>query len=362
MKTIIFNAGSTSIKFKAFENLKETQSAQIDRIGSSIKTHKQALAKLLKQEKIDLTSFEVIGHRIVHGKDKFSKPTLITGQVIKELEDFSDLAPLHNPPQIEIIKQTTAQAKDVKQFAVFDTAFFADLPEIAKVYALPYELYKKGIKKYGFHGISHQYLLGQGIEQAKLDKNNSKVLTIHLGAGCSIAAIKDGKAIDCSLGFTPLEGLIMQTRPGDLDPGIIIYLMENFGYSLGKMKELLNNKSGLLGLTNSKLQDMRDILFMSGEKVEDDNYAPKGFDNCTAEDVESAKLALELFCYRVKKYIGAYTAVLNGVDLIVFGGSIGSGSSVVRDKITKDLGIIKQAKILGIKTNEELEIAKQIEK
>jgi len=362
MKTIIFNVGSTSIKFKTFDQLKETQSAYIDRIGLDVKMHKLALEKLLKQGKIDLNGFDAIGHRIVHGKDKFSKLTLITDNVIKDLEKFSDLAPLHNPPQIEVIKQTIKLAKDIKQYAVFDTAFFADLPEIAKVYALPYELYKKGIKKYGFHGISHQYLLDQGLRESKLDKKNSKVLTIHLGAGCSIAAIKDGKPIDCSLGFTPLQGLIMQTRSGDIDPGIILYLMENQGYSLEKVKELLNHKSGLLGITNGKLQDMRDILFMAGEKVEDDNYSPTGFDNCTAEDVELAKLALELFCYQVKKYIGAYTAILNGVDLIVFSGSIGSGSSVVRDKITKNLDIIKQAPVLAIKTNEELEIAKQIER
>jgi len=363
MKILVFNVGSSSIKFKLFESnkdLKELKKGKIERIGEKIPNHRQALAKLLKDEKLDLSKVDVIGHRVVHGGNKFIKIKKIDPAKISLLKETADLAPLHNPPEIEVIEEIVKLNKEIDQYAVFDTAFFSALPEKAQIYPLPYQLYNQGVKRYGFHGTSHKQLMEQGSKKLKLDLKKSKIITLHLGAGCSITAIKNGQPIDTSMGFTPLEGLMMQTRGGDLDPGIILYLIEHQNYNLKKLTQLLNYKSGILGITG-KYQDMRDILFLAGEKVEDEDYKPEGFDNCTKEDIKRAKLALEIFIYRVQKYIGGYTAILGGLDGLIFGGAIGAGSSVIRNRITTGIEeVLGKIKAVKIKTDEEKQIAKEI--
>lgn len=363
MKILVFNAGSSSIKFKLFESdndLKELQAGKIERIGEKIPNHRQAIIQLIKEESLVLSKVEAVGHRVVHGGNKFTKIEKLDLAKISLLKQMADLAPLHNPPEIEVIEQVTKYNSRVDQYAVFDTAFFANLPLKAQLYPLPYQLYNQGVRRYGFHGTSHKYLMTEGTKKLKLSLKKSKIITVHLGAGCSITAIKNGQPIDTSMGFTPLEGLAMQTRAGDLDPGIILYLMKHQRYNLKKLTELLNHQSGLLGLTG-KFQDMRDILFLAGEKVEDEDYKPEGFDKCTKEDVERAKLALEVFIYRVQKYIGGYTAILGGLDGLIFGGAIGAGSSVIRERITNDLEeVLGKIKVVKIETDEERQIAKEI--
>ncbi len=362
---LVFNAGSSSIKFKLFSNdrgnFKELRSGQVDRIGSQIKNHREALEKLIEDNSLELAKVDIIGHRIVHGGEEFVLPTELNKESLEKIEEYSKLAPLHNPHQLELVKAINALDSSISQWAVFDTAYFSDLPELTKLYPIPLKYYQQNkIRRYGFHGISHKYLASKGAEKLNLNLTSSNIITAHLGAGSSISAHKNGSPIDTSMGFTPLEGLMMQTRPGDIDPGIITYLEKEEEMTTEQIDNLLNNDSGLKAVAGRG--DMRDILFLAGEKVEDDNYQPKGFDDCQEEDIKLAKLALKMFVYRVKKYIGAYTAALTKLDGLVFSGSIGSGSSVIREKITRDLKhILKGTKITHLKTNEELQIAKEID-
>ncbi len=389
MNILIINSGSSSIKYQLLEmpSTKVICVGSIERIGSTdaisnyktdnnkvekiyeIANHKAGLERitslLLDAEIGVLNSTEeidAIGHRVVHGGSDYTETTLIDEEVKSKIKMLSTLAPLHNPANLQGIVMAEEIFATAKQVVVFDTAFHGTVPVKAKKYAIPNELYEKdGIQAYGFHGTSHKYVSEKANEY--LLKENTKLISIHLGNGCSITAIKDGKSIDHSMGFAPSNGLIMGTRSGDIDHSIIYYLVNTLGYSLDDVNELLNKKSGMLGLTSSN--DLRDI----------EEEASNGNANCI--------LALEMNAYRIKKYIGAYTATMNGLDAIIFTAGIGENSSLMRQLVCKDMDYFNfqlddsknelrsknirevnttdsKVKILVIPTNEELEIAKQV--
>lgn len=337
MRVAVINSGSSSLKFKLFD-MKTNEviySKVVEKIGeknSPIKSHSQALELI----EVDFSSIDIIGHRVVHGGEEFTKPTLIDDGVIKKLEDLTHLAPLHNPANLEGILVAKQKAPKLAQVAVFDTAFHSYMPQEAYLYALDFELYEKHkIRRYGFHGTSHSYLLKEAAKELNRDESELNIITLHLGNGASACAIENGKSIDTSMGFTPLEGLVMGTRCGDIDPAIVLYMQRDLGMSRDKVDEILNKKSGLLGLCGSS--DIRNIL---------------------EQDDEHSRLAIEIMTRRVKKYIGAYMALLGRVDAIVFSGGIGENSAYIREKIMDKI-IINEIPILVIKTNEELEIARQ---
>jgi len=336
---LVLNCGSQSIKYKLFklqkEHPREVESEEITISNSA--QYKKILQQKLKEINQKYSDITIIGHRIVHGGDKLREPVKITNDILRQIKEISNIAPLHNPYNILGIEIAKKLFKKVPQIAVFDTGFYKTLPPVSYLYALPKNLTGK-FRKYGFHGISHQFLAEQGAK--KLNKSLSKInlITCHLGGGSSITAIKKGKAIETSMGFTPMEGLVMMSRCGDIDPGIIIELSKN--YSPNDLNHLLNYQSGLKGLCG--YDNMLKIL----EKAKQGD--------------KKAKIALDVFCYRIKKYIGAYYAILQKLDAVIFSGAIGFGSKKIRNMIIKDLTILKGVKILSIKTNEELTIAKQI--
>lgn len=340
---------------------------QLEETGS-IATHRKGLQKiaaiLLHPEKgviKNSSEIDAVGHRVVHGGDSFSATTLITEAVKKEIQEYATLAPLHNPHNLEGITIAEQLFKEAKQIAVFDTAFHQTMPVKARKFAIPNTLYQEnGIQNYGFHGTSHKYVTEKAI--AYLNKPESKILSIHLGNGCSITAVVNGKSIDHSLGFAPGNGLIMGSRSGDIDHAVIFHLVNTLGYSLDDVNTLLTKESGMLGLTG--FSDLRDIQ----TEAENGNAA--------------CQLALEMNAYRIKKYIGAYTAAMNGLDAIVFTAGIGENSSVLRKLVCTEMDFFAitiddaknelratelreintegaKVKVLVIPTNEELEIAKQ---
>ena len=267
----------------------------------------------------NLEDIEAVGHRVVHGAEEFVCSQLITDKVVAQLEKCSVFAPLHNPANILGIKAVSAVLPSVPQVGVFDTAFHQTMPSYAYMYGLPYEYYEKyGIRRYGFHGTSHKYVSAKGAKFAGLDINNSKIITCHLGNGSSIAAVMNGKSIDTTMGFTPLEGLIMGTRCGNIDPEVVIYLQEKEGLSASEMSKVLNKKSGFLGLSclSSDARDLNEAADAGNEK---------------------AKLTLKKLTYDITKFIGAYAAAMNGVDLIVFTGGIGENNSRLRRRVCENL-------------------------
>lgn len=333
-----------------------------------IKNHTEALKKvtdlLLNTENGILKSVDevaVIGHRVVHGGSKFAEPTVINADVKKRIEELATLAPLHNPPNLTGIEVAEQIFPKAIQIAVFDTAFYHSIPQQAYQYAIPKELLEKqNIRQYGFHGTSHKFVSKKAIDY--LGKTDLKIISIHLGNGCSMTAIKNGKAIEHSMGFSPANGLVMGTRAGDIDQSVIFYLMEALGYTAQEVKNMLNKQSGMLGLTG--YSDLRDI----------EEKAAAGDASC--------KMALEINTYRIKKYIGAYAAALNGLDVVIFTAGIGENSSAIRQMVCADMdffGIQLDAnknslrdakireissknstvKVLIVPTNEELEIAQQ---
>jgi len=335
---LVLNCGSQSIKWKIFKkNLKLVKGKEI-KISNSRK-YKEILEKELKIISKNNFPIEKIGHRVVHGGEKFRKPIKINEGILKKLEKYNKLAPLHNPFNLLGIKTAKKIFSKADQIAVFDTGFYRDLPPKAYIYALPENLRKKyGFRRFGFHGISHEYAANFIAKEINKPLKKLKIISCHLGGGASITAIKNGKAIDTSMGFTPIEGLVMMTRSGDVDPGIILELCKT--YSSQKISEILNNISGLKGICEKG--DMLEILKM----------AKKGN--------QKAKLALEVFVYHIQKYIGSYFAILGGCDILVFTGTIGSGSKKIRNMICQNLNILKNSKIMFIKTDEELAIAKKI--
>ena len=309
-----------------------------------------------------LEDIEAVGHRVVHGAEEFVCSQLITDEVVAQLEKCSVFAPLHNPANILGIKAVSAVLPEVPQVGVFDTAFHQTMPSYAFMYGLPYKYYEKyGIRRYGFHGTSHKYVSAKGAKFAGLDPQNSKIITCHLGNGSSIAAVVNGKSIDTTMGFTPLEGLIMGTRSGSIDPEVVTYIQEKEGLTAAQMSTILNKKSGFLGLSCVS-SDARDL------------------DDAANEGNPKAKLVLKKLTYEITKYIGAYSAAMNGVDLIVFTGGIGENNSRLRRRVCENLTYLgvkfdydanvvrgvdtiitlpdSKVKVALITTNEELMIAR----
>ena len=352
MLILVINSGSSSVKYQLYDMPKEKCLAKgiVEKIGKKVPDHKAAV-KLVIQSLVEagqrvissIDEIKAIGHRVVHGGEKFKKSTLINRKVIEAMKQYSRLAPLHNPPNLAGIYACKRLLPRLPQVAVFDTAFHQSMPGYAYLYGLPYEIYKSyAIRRYGFHGSSHRYVANKASDILHRPIKSLKVITCHLGNGCSITAVEKGKSIDTSMGFTPLEGLVMGTRCGDIDPAAVLYLMRKRKLNITKASELLNKSSGLLGLSG-KSNDMRDILRLS------------------RRGNQRAKVALEVFIYRVKKYIGAYIAAMNGCDAIVFTAGIGENQPYIRDKVCKGLSsLIRNFKIriLTIRTNEELMIAR----
>ncbi len=323
------------------------------------------MAKLLQESGalVDFGDLAGIGHRVVHGGEEFHRPVRIDAAVMAAIEALIPLAPLHNPPNLTGIRVTMEQAAQIPQVAVFDTAFHQSMPEHAFLYALPYALYQqRQVRRYGFHGTSHCYVAHQAARHLDRPLQELRMITLHLGNGASAAAIQDGKCIDTSMGMTPLEGLVMGTRSGDLDPAILFYLARKCGLDIDALDALLNRDSGLKGICGEN--DMRTIT------------------EAARQGDRQAGLALEIFCYRLKKYIGAYAAALGGLDCVVFTGGIGENSALVRNMSCQDmewLGIIldqeknnsrskrireiqapaSRVTLLVIATDEEREIARQ---
>jgi len=380
---LIINSGSSTLKFKIFHqaDLKIELNGIVEKIGlsgsfinisentsrriimknypSGIANHQEALKEVMIYLKHWKSKIKIIGHRVVHGGSEFTQPTIINDKILKKLEKFGQLAPLHNPINLLCIKTCIELIPGIKNIAVFDTAFYKTIPDYAYLYPIPWEYYKNfNIRRYGFHGISHQYLAEQTEEKIKKPLKKIKLITCHLGSGCSITAIKFGQAIETSMGFTPLEGIMMSTRSGDIDPSIPIYLIRHLNMSLSEIEELLNKKSGLLGIFNYS-KDMRDVMIAAGYRIPG-YQPPKKF---TRDDKIKAKLALKMFIYRIVKYIGGYAMIMGGVDYIVFTGGIGERNATIRNLIIKEIKkSIKKVKTMAIPANEELMIAREVKK
>jgi acetate kinase len=316
MKILVLNAGSSSLKFNLFETNPEQVIAKgdIERVASI----SDALKSVFEQ--IDSATVDAVGHRVVHGGERFHESVIIDAEVEKEIEALSILAPLHNPHNLEAFRAAREHLPGVPQVAVFDTAFHHTLPPRAYVYGLPYEyLTDKKIRRYGFHGISHRYVSWRFAELQGKKRSDYRMITCHLGNGCSVCAIEHGKSIDTSMGFTPLEGLIMGTRSGDVDAGAILHLITHESQDPATLLDVLNSASGLKGISGIS-NDMRDLL----------REASAGN--------ERAKLAVDAFCYKVRKYIGMYLAAMDGADVLIFTGGIGENAAVIRAQICEGLG------------------------
>ena len=348
MKVLVINAGSSSIKYQLFQMPEATVVArgQVERIGETggelvharngekhrremtVEDHQHAMEVILEALVAedtgvigDIAEIGAVGHRVVHGGEEFTGSVVIDDAVIKSIEDFADLAPLHNPPNLTGIRAAQSKLPGVVQVACFDTAFHTTIPEKAYVYALPYEMYEKyRVRRYGFHGTSHRYVARRAAQLLGKDKYAVNVITCHLGNGCSITAVKAGQSVDTSMGLTPLEGLVMGTRTGDFDPAIIFYLARK-GYELDELKKICNKESGLLGISGES-NDMRTLASRA------------------ARGNKRAQLALDIFAYRVKKYIGAYAAVLGRLDAVIFTGGIGENAVEIRREICGGMGQI----------------------
>ena len=359
MKILVINCGSSSIKYQ-FYSLSESRilaKGIVEKIGmkgSFLKHEKESGEKVLFEGEIldhkigieyilgvlssekhgcisSLDEINAVGHRVVHGGEEFSESVLITDEVVQTLEKFIELAPLHNPPNLKGIYAIKALIPEIPQVAVFDTAFHHTMPQHAFMYAIPYALYKKyGIRRYGFHGTSHRYVSNRACEILGVDPKTVKVITCHLGNGASACAIKYGESVDTSMGFTPLEGLIMGTRSGDIDMGAVSYIMDKEKIGTKSASVLFNKHSGLLGITGIS-SDLREIRAGAYEK---------GDERCL--------LALKMFNYRIKKYIGSYAAAMGGVDVLVFTGGIGENSGVTR------AGICDNLEFMGIQIDEQI--------
>ena len=336
MKILVLNIGSFTFKWELFsEDFVSIKKGSNDSLDINI----EEKLRLALEEIGDTGEIEAIGHRVVHGGREFVQTTEINNENIANLEKYDSLAPLHNPYNTQGIRACLKLLPSVPNFAVFDTAFYKDLPEVAKIYALPLKYHDEGIQKYGFHGISHSYVAEEAAKQLEKPLNECNLITVHLGGGSSITAIKNGKAIDTSMGFTPLEGLVMGTRCGDIDAGIIFKLIREDGLSIDQVDNLLNKESGVKAL--SGLVDFREVL------------------KAKEEGDLKAKLAFDVFIYHIKKYIGAYFAILSKIDAIVFTGNIGSGIETTRNEIVKGLEILKGVPVFAIPTGENIAIAKE---
>jgi acetate kinase len=343
MSILVINSGSTSIKYKLFsDNEEEIKQGDI----TNITNHQTALKKILRDVG-GLQDLKAVGHRVVHGGYKFHKPLLINQENFLELEKFNDLAPLHNPFNLAGIKAVMEYLPQIKQVAIFDTSFYANLPEISKLYALPKEISEKyKIYRYGFHGTSHKYAMQESAKLLKTEINKINLISCHLGGGWSITAVKNGQPIDTSMGFTPLEGLVMMTRAGDIDPGIIFKLLEEMPEEINKNKvamiyDLLNKQSGIKGLSGvNNFQELLRLVSLGNE---------------------AANLAFDLAINRLIKYIGAYWTELEGkAQAIVFTGAIGAGNPMTRNQVMKKIKCLGKLPVLVVEANEESMIAREV--
>jgi len=291
--------------------------------------HKTAIAQLvekLKQNQL-INKISAIGHRVVHGGEQYSQPTLITEDVKETIKKLSKLAPLHNPANLSGIEVAQQAFKNLPQVAIFDTAFHQSMPEKAFMYALPYNLYQQhSVRKYGFHGTSHYFVSQQAAKKMNKSIEQCSFISAHLGNGCSVTAVKNGKSVDSSMGFTPLEGVMMGTRSGSIDPGIIFYLVEQLNYTLAEVNQLLNKKSGLLGLS----QLSNDCRTLEKSALATEDY----------EKSRLAKLALSVFCFQIAKSIASFSASLTSLDALIFTGGIGENSSFIREHIIEHLSLL----------------------
>ena len=391
MNVLVINCGSSSLKYQLINSDSEEVLAKglCERIGidgrlvyqkegldkeiteAPMPTHKEAIQMVLdalvnpKTGAVkSLAEIDAVGHRVVHGGEKFSDSVVITEEVIAQVEECNDLAPLHNPANIIGIRACQALMPNVPMVGVFDTAFHQTMPEKAYLYGLPYEYYEKyKVRRYGFHGTSHSFVSKRLVEYLGMDINNSKVIVAHLGNGASISAVVNGKCVDTSMGLTPLEGLVMGTRSGDIDPAIMEFIAKKENLDIEGVMNVLNKKSGVQGMTGIS-SDFRDL------------------EAAYNEGNEYAINAIEVFCYRVAKYIGSYVAAMNGVDAIAFTAGIGENTNLVRRKIVAYLGYLgitidnevndathgdeavistpdSKVKVCVIPTNEELAIARE---
>lgn len=358
MKVLVLNCGSSSIKYKLYDmnGQKELASGGIEKIGlpdsflkftlsdgskqvitQEIKEHTAGIELILKtltDAKYgvikSLDQIDAVGHRVVHGGDKFCSSVVINQEVIDKIEECVDLAPLHNPANLKGIFAIQKILPKVPQVAVFDTSFHQTMPPYAYIYALPYEYYEKyGVRRYGFHGTSHRYVAKRGCEFLGLDLENSRIITAHIGNGGSITAIKNGKSIDTSMGMTPVEGLMMGSRSGNIDLGVLTYLMDKENLSTQQINDIINKKSGLVGVSGVS-SDMRDI------------------ENAIEQGNERARLAMDMYFYYILKYVSGYIAVLGGVDAIIFTGGVGENQPIMRKYVCDSLAF------LGVDFNNEL--------
>lgn len=391
MNVLVINCGSSSLKYQLINSDSEEVLAKglCERIGidgrlvyqkegldkkiteAPMPTHKEAIQMVLdalvnpKTGAVkSLAQIDAVGHRVVHGGEKFSDSVVITEEVIAQVEECNDLAPLHNPANIIGIRACQALMPNVPMVGVFDTAFHQTMPEKAYLYGLPYEYYEKyKVRRYGFHGTSHSFVSKEAASYLGMDLNNSKIIVAHLGNGASVSAVLNGKCVDTSMGLTPLEGLVMGTRSGDIDPAILEFVAKKEGLDISELMTMLNKKSGVYGLSNNLSSDFRDL------------------ENAANEGNAQAKVALEVFAYRVAKYVGSYVAAMNGVDVIAFTAGIGENSGTVRSAVLKYLGYLgitvdekandthgeeitistpdSKVLVMVIPTNEELAIARE---
>ena len=389
MNVLVINCGSSSLKYQLIDSESEAVLAKglCERIGidgrlvyqkagndkeiteASMPTHKEAIQMVLEaltNEKTgaikSLDEVNAIGHRIVHGGEKFASSAIITDEMIKTVEECNDLAPLHNPANLIGIRVCSELMPNVPQVGVFDTAFHQTMPAKAYLYGLPIEYYKNyKVRRYGFHGTSHSFVSKRAVEFLGLDKDNSKVIVCHLGNGSSISAVQNGKCVDTTMGLTPLEGVVMGTRSGSIDPAIVEYIAKKENLDLAGVMNVLNKKSGLQGMSGVS-SDMRDLRAAAAEGNED------------------AKNAIEVLCYGIAKYVGGYVAAMNGVDAIVFTAGIGENVGMIREKVCSYLGYLgvtiddkaneamgeevvisgadSKVKVAVIPTNEELAICR----
>ena len=389
MNVLVINCGSSSLKYQLIDSDTEAVLAKglCERIGidgrlvyqkagndkeiteASMPTHKEAIQMVLDaltNEKTgaikSLAEVNAIGHRIVHGGEKFASSAIITDEMIKAVEECNDLAPLHNPANLIGIRVCSELMPNVPQVGVFDTAFHQTMPAKAYLYGLPIEYYKNyKVRRYGFHGTSHSFVSKRAVEFLGLDKDNSKVIVCHLGNGSSISAVQNGKCVDTTMGLTPLEGVVMGTRSGSIDPAIVEYIAKKENLDLAGVMNVLNKKSGLQGMSGVS-SDMRDLRAAAAEGNED------------------AKNAIEVLCYGIAKYVGGYVAAMNGVDAIVFTAGIGENVGMIREKVCSYLGFLgvtidakaneamgeevvisgadSKVKVAVIPTNEELAICR----
>lgn len=355
---LVFNPGSSSIKYKLFKikgkNILIITEGSVDGIKPDAESFERSFLLLAEEVKKYWSEIKYVGYRVVCG-DCPADGSEADKKTLEIIEKFSYLAPLHIPNTILTIKLSKEIFTQSKHLCYFDSSFYKNLPEEEKILPINSTICEKfNLLRYGYHGISHQY----AYESAKPAKSE-RVITIHLGAGCSISAIAKGNPIATSMGFTPMEGVIMQKRSGSIDPGVIIFLAEKIG--LKKTKDLLNNDSGLAGLTKSA-GNMLDVLYLAGEKIEDNSYLPAKSLKKDRKNFQNARLALDLYSNSIRKYIGSYATLMGGADRVIFSGKIGAGSGVIRKRILKGLEFLKIKKIDIIPPNEELAIAKMIVK